>query len=248
MDMVTIELPIANLWLEGVQKNGNLFHAQIVQVNQQIDQYAFNNHAMSSFNSPIVLPGKFTLEIRSNNVPSDNVVKIIDENEQVIDERSLDKANTVFNFDYQLVGCYKLVIEDRGGDGLSWWANTAQGTGYAKIKNANGTAIRTLQSDFGNSIELAFTTDWVLNVEDNQYTQFFSLYPNPATASFTVEGKQIEGAQLALINMLGQTVFDVAALSSNKNVFTTNDLDAGIYIVKLKKGGSVVQQKIHIQH
>jgi hypothetical protein len=247
MDTLTIELPIANLWLDGIQKTGNVFHAQIMQVNDQTDQYAFNNKVYSPFNLPVVLPGKFTLEIRSNNVPSDNVVKIIDENEQVIDERSLDKANTVFNFDYQLGGCYKLVIEDRGGDGLSWWANTAQGTGYAKIKNANGTTIRVMQSDFGNGIELAFTTDWVLNTEKIMPSDLFHMYPNPASHSFTIEGPQIEGAQLEIFDLLGQSVFLMNQISSTKETISLSAaLSAGMYVVKLRKNGHLSQQTLLI--
>ncbi len=248
MDTLSVALPIANLWLDGLQKSGNVFHAQIMQVNDQADQYAFNNLAFSAFNLPTVLPGKFTLEIRSNNVPSDNVVKIIDENEQVIDERSLDKANTVFNFDYQLGGCYKLVIEDRGGDGLSWWANTAQGTGYAKIKNANGTTIKTIQSDFGNGIELAFTTDWVMNTEKIMPSEWFNMYPNPANHLFTIEGTHIEGAQLDIYDLLGQSVFSITQLKSTKeNIRLSPDLSAGLYLVRLSKNGLNTQQLLLIQ-
>ena len=246
MDTLGITLPIANLWNDGVQKSGNVFHAEIVQVNDQTDEYSLNNHAFSAFNLPTVLPGRFTLEIRSNNVPSDNVVKILDEYENVIDERSLDKANTVFNFDYQLGGCYKLLIEDRGGDGLSWWANTAQGTGYAKIKNASGTTIKTMQADFGNSIELAFTTDWILSNEKYILSNSFLLYPNPSKQNITIEGNELENAMFEIYNQLGNKVLDAFKLQANKYTIETGNLAAGVYIVRLSKNGKFTQQPLVI--
>jgi hypothetical protein len=247
MDTLGITLPIANLWNDGVQKTGNVFHAEIVQVNDQTDEYSLNNHVFSAFNLPTVLPGRFTLEIRSNNVPSDNVVKILDEYGNVIDERSLDKANTVFNFDYQLGGCYKLLIEDRGGDGLSWWANTAQGTGYAKIKNASGTTIKTIQADFGNSIELAFTTDWVLSNEKYVLSNSYSIYPNPAQQQFTIEGNQLEDVKVEITDILGRQIHAIQQSKVNKIEVNTADMSPGLYQVKMSKGNAYEIQSILIQ-
>jgi hypothetical protein len=49
-------------------------------------------------------------------------------------------------------------LTDTGEDGLQWWANTAQGTGYMRIRNATtGAVILTFGYDFGSQIYKQFT-------------------------------------------------------------------------------------------
>ena len=51
-------------------------------------------------------------------------------------------------------GCYKFKFYDSGGDGLSFWANAAQGTGYARFVKMNWvTQIVYFNPDFGKEIE-----------------------------------------------------------------------------------------------
>ena len=55
------------LWFDIIGDN-NKFHVEIANPNQGADEYSFNNKMSSNFNIPEVLPSKFTIEFRTNNL------------------------------------------------------------------------------------------------------------------------------------------------------------------------------------
>jgi hypothetical protein len=71
-----------------------------------------------------------------------------------------------------------------------------------------------------------------------------SIYPNPATDEFVIEGDQLENATLTIANMLGQQFPIQQKIERRKIITTTSHLPRGTYIVIIRNGSNVVWKKI----
>jgi hypothetical protein len=236
------------LWYNGITESNNKFYAEIKSVNNTTDEYAFNNKYESAFNKPDVVTGKFTIDVKTNNNPSENNYQLYDSDGKLIDSKSFDKANTLFSNTYNLSGYYKLVVNDLGENGINWWANPNQGTGFVRIKNEAGFVIKTLQPDFGKFIEYGFTTNWKINNEEIETESTIGVYPNPASSSFFIEGININKATIKVIDILGHEIsLSKNAIDANKIELNSTVLKPGVYFISIIKNGNqtVKQLVIH---
>ncbi len=245
MDTVTISLPVNALWQSGIQPNNNKFKVELKKANGVVDDYFFNNIYISPFNVPEWVPGAFSIEVKTNNFYYQNNYTLYDDQGNIVGQSNFSASNTVYNDPYFLNGCYKLVFTDTGNDGISWWANTSQGTGYiVLIDNSNTNIIKTFQPDFGGGFEYNFTTDQPLSVRKNELDAHLNLYPNPANNKFTLEGTDIDGAQINVTNVIGQTVIIPQSKKNDKIEFNTSNVTRGIYFVTITKNGESVTKKV----
>lgn len=245
MDTISIALPIATLWQSDVKTSNNVFHAELKKANNAADNYAFNNVYHSPFAVPEWLPSKFSIEIKTNNT-MENSYKLYDDNGTLVGSSNFTAVNTVYKTDYDLNGCYRLIIEDTGKDGLSWWANTAQGSGYARIKNSANAIIKNFQADFGSRLEYSFTTNKPLSVLKNDLDAFLNLYPNPAMDRFILQGSSLETAKVEITNVVGQAVSVPSTTTGDTMEFDSRSLTPGIYFVTVSKGRDSVTKKLVI--
>jgi hypothetical protein len=253
MDTVTITLPIGMLWQYGTQASGNRFNVELVKVNTVSDQYVYNNTYSSPFNVTPNIPQLFSLEFRTNQNPLDSKYKIVDENgNEVLGASSLLAANTTYTDNYDLTGCYKLIVTDNGGDGLQWWANAGQGVGFVRIKNASGQVIKTFEPDFGNGFEYSFTAGVITTIDPytgltrSGFEYGIKLYPNPAHSKFSIEGADLESAEIKLTDVLGKNISVPYSKNQKGLEFNTESLTPGIYFVKVTRGASVITKKVVI--
>lgn len=105
------------------------------------------------------------------------------------------------------------------------------------------------ESDGGNNIYLddiniysGSSDEEPLNTIENELIQSFSVYPNPtnnvANVSFSVQNSQ--KANVSLVNMMGQNILmNVIQASKGENVvmLNTENVEAGVYFVKVNIGG-----------
>lgn len=245
MDTVSITLPVATLWQSDIKNSDNVFHAELKKANNAADNYAFNNVYHSAFTVPEWLPSKFSIEFKTNST-MENSYKLYADNGTVVGTSNFTAVNTVYKTDYDLNGCYTLVIEDTGKDGLSWWANASQGTGYARIKNSANVVLKTFQPDFGSRLEYSFTTNKPLSVLKNDLDALLNLYPNPAQDKFVLQGTALEAAQVHVSNVVGQTVSVPSVTNGDTMTFDASALTAGIYFVTVTKGRDTVTKKLVI--
>ncbi|MBK9456407.1 MAG: T9SS type A sorting domain-containing protein [Bacteroidetes bacterium] len=68
-----------------------------------------------------------------------------------------------------------------------------------------------------------------------------NIYPNPATTNITIEIDNNETNSVILFDALGQ-VIDIISTNKNNTIFDVENLPAGIYIVKIKNGNSIITQ------
>lgn len=248
-DTVSITLPIGTLWQNGLIASSNRFYAELKKANGSTDNYSYNNKMSALFSLPDVITDSLTIEIQTNNNPFENSYKIVDDANNVIaGASSLTAPYTVYSDSYILNGCYKLIMEDTGEDGLSWWANASQGTGYIKLKNAQGNVIKTFEPDFGRGFEYSFSTKpyAYVSVSEMDWSRQISIHPNPAHGKFQVNLKNSENTVIVITDMLGRTAEIPFTIAGNSYIFDSSGLKEGMYFVKITQENKTETRKIII--
>jgi hypothetical protein len=247
MDTATVVLPIANLWQNGTLLNGNKFNVELKKANSVVDDYSFNNSYRSPFNVAPTITNTFTIEFKTANSAVEDNYKIIDELGNALGTSNFTTGNTIYNDTYDLFdGCYTLIVEDAGGDGLQWWANTAQGAGYVRLRDASGAIIKTFESDFGSRFEFSFSTKGqsTVGIGKNELDSHFNLYPNPSHGKFLVNGKDLENTEIKITDLLGHTIELPQLKNKNTIEFNTSNLASGMYLVVINKNNNTITKKI----
>lgn len=249
MEKENVILPsVPELWFDILAEN-NVFHVEVSSPNQGNDAYSFNNKMSSSFDPPEVLPHFFALEFKTNNIPSSNSYQLLDREGNVVGSNDLPSGNTIYTDIYELPeGCYKLVVQDLGGDGLEWWANPNQGTGFVRINGENGFAVKTFEPDFGGGFEYSFTTSFPVSTEDLDFLTSIKVFPNPAEDFCTVEASDLLSAEVYLTDVTGRRM--PATILSRSEDAVTLDLQrlvSGIYFVTLEREEVITTRKILVE-
>jgi len=249
METDTIVLPHkGSLWNSGISGTTNTFTTQILKVNEvDNDAYILNNKMSVRFTLPEIIPSVFTLEFRTNNRPTESAYKLFDDWGNLIDSKSFTDANTTFSKQYNLGGCYKLVVEDKGHDGVQWWANSAQGTGFIRLRRANNTILKTFQPDFGGGFEYSFTTNWALTIAEETIENEIMVFPNPSKGMIHINGNHLEGAKLVLYDLLGKELMTINTLKANENILYTEQIGSGIYVLQIETRKGLLSKKISIE-
>ncbi len=242
-----ITLPAIN-WTGAV--NGSVFEAEILSVNNATDQWNFDNKKISS----VIITPKQDADIivwfKTNNRPEENSYKFLDWGNNVVFQRG---GFTAKNFVYKdtihlAVGCHSFVLRDEGGDGITWWADTAAGSGYLSFKRMSGTTAKNFVMDFGSEILYNFTTSYLLGVnENNSDDSNLLVYPNPSSGQIHIELNQIDGiALVSVIDITGKEVFN-ATVTNESNDINVANLSRGIYLVRANDNGVIYSKKVIIQ-
>lgn len=115
------------------------------------------------------------------------------------------------------------------------------------------------ESDGGNNIFIddinlysGSQEDDPLAIEENQMIQNFSIYPNPADNIANVSFASINGQKVNvdIVNMMGQIVQGntvQAAEGENLVMLDTQNIGAGVYLVKITAGGTQQVQRLIIK-
>jgi hypothetical protein len=247
LDTATIVLPTWDLWAYGMKDKGNVFHCEVSEVNGVADEYAQNSGVARAVTVPDVLPGNFKIEIRTNNFPTENAFKLLDADGRVVVKDSFTVANKTNTYTLNLNGCYKLIVYDYGLDGLNWWANTAQGTGAVRLRNATSNAIlKTFIADFGSYFEYSFTTNYALKSAGLQLGDAVNLYPNPAQGQFALQGDALQGATVTVMDVLGKVIESRGAVQGDRLDFVTRDWAKGVYTVVITQGDARVAKRVMV--
>jgi Concanavalin A-like lectin/glucanases superfamily/Peptide-N-glycosidase F, C terminal/Secretion system C-terminal sorting domain len=246
MQTVDVTLPYNDAFWAGVQGAlGNVFHANITMANNVTDDYSFNNLYNSPFDITGVLPNKFSIWLRTNNVATENNYVIKNGNGDTV----FIKNNLVNNFVYKdtfnlPLGCYQLVLSDAGEDGLAWWANTAAGNGYCNIRNATGGTVKTINPDFGKSVVYNFTIDFPLHYDAIFPSTSITIFPNPATDIITVDGNSLQLSSLQLTDQLGNILNCNHLFINNKLQVNVANLPVGVYFISMQStSGNTIHAK-----
>jgi hypothetical protein len=251
METETVTLGTFN-WAQGASD----FTVTLSSPNGGTDQYANNNAKVSKFTYPLLCPSSFVIDFKTNNNPGENQYTLKDDAGTIIHSRNgaALNPNTVYKDTVTLAdGCYVFELTDAGEDGLSFWANTSQGSGYIRFKNLSGPFIKTFGADFGGQVYQQFTVGLTSSVDEtlvaNEPT--LNVYPNPSDGSIYLDinlnGKN--QGKVEIYDMMGKLTYSYA-LNNFDNEIIRADLSAftsGVYFVTLHAGNESLSKKIIIQ-
>lgn len=218
------------------------------------DQYAPNNSRISKYNYPALMPANFIVTCKTNTRPWETEYALKDAAGNIIFERNTLDANTIYRDTVTLAqGCYEFRLTDSGEDGLSFWANTAQGSGYARFNSMTGGIIKTFGADFGGEIYQQFTVG--LNNSTQEYTfeknQVLRAYPNPTNNLLfvTLDLPKRSNGVLSIIDIMGNVVYQS---NINNKIADSFEIDmsqysAGVYQVILNTDSGVSSQKVILE-
>ena len=250
----TIQLPIYDAgFYRGDGKN--IFNATITKRNGKVDSYAENNTMQSPYKMPDVYKDKLYVEFKTNNNPSENRYEIRDSRDSVI----LNKVNLAANKIYRDTlknlkpGCYTLELLDEGTDGLNFWANTSQGSGYLRLRKATANiTLKNFGADFGYRIYYSFIVDSLQKGQQPVYPiepaeEDVMIIPNPNKGDFTILTSGLIGIyELEIIDATGNIVLKRTVNTEiEQDIMVKNlQVSSGIYFVKLTSGSKKIVRRL----
>ena len=239
MDTATVVLPIPNQTFWYGAQYCKLFNTEIMSVNGVEDDYVYNNSYQSSFETPPSIPGDLILWYKTNSAPQENELHVYDDAGNAVYSRTNANANTQYKDTVALTpGCYKLVLTDTGEDGLSFFANTAQGSGSLILRKVGGGTLKSFDADFGSELIYYFTSGFTVGTEELEQEVVAKIFPNPNNGLFQLETDGFIGnITLEVFNSLGEKVKVIQRYADaiiSKTEVDLMDLPTGYYMMTVK--------------
>ena len=250
------DVTLPSMWWVG--DGTNKFYATISSPNGGIDGNSKNDKATSHFNAPAVYnlsastTQKFIVEVKTNAYGFETSYQLRKTGGIILVDRNNLAANTTYKdtISFNSYECYTFEIFDAGEDGLSFWANSAQGSGYSRIKKAElPTILKAFPSDFGAEYIHNFKINFPLDVNDiPKVESSMDVVPNPAIDMIDVTMQLPDPSDKVIA-----TILDLSGRELKKQIqaysiatefnFGVNNLAPGLYFVKVKSGNQEFVQK-----
>jgi len=250
MEKDTVVLPVDDLsfWLP----TSNVFESTVKNPNGQQDENPYNDTYRTAFDGVDVFDQSqpITIECKTNNYGYQTSFVLYNGDGDTIQAWSGLESNTVYSESFNLEpGCYQLLLNDSGGDGLEWWANPNQGSGYMKVKDADGNVLYNFEPDFGAFEIYEFGMGAITTVHPLTQTPLTSVYPNPATdrLNVIVKGTGNNKVTLRLLNAMNSLILEKSYPAGGDDLRTELDvsnLPSGIYLLQIENGSFTTVKKI----
>lgn len=190
----------------------------------------------TNYEMPDIYNEHFRITLKTNNNSNENYYTISDINGDVIYSRDGFSDNTTYNDTMLLApGCYTLEFYDDGLDGLSYWANTAQGNGYLRLRRIPSTSIlKSFEPEFGRYLHYSFIiSEQVISIQNPNIPKLIAVYPNPSKGIFEVDLPNISSTYRAeVFNLLGQRIAQQNGNAAIDHLsFDLSQQAAGIYTI-----------------
>lgn len=247
---VHLEIPGYGFW----QGSSNKFSVSISEPNGQSDEYPHNNSYSLEFEEVELVDMSLvplTVECKTNNQGSQTSYSLTDLEGNVILERSGLESNTLYSDEVSLgLGCYRLRIDDSGDNGLYYWHQPGNGSGYFRIKGNDGISIETFEPEFGRFAVFEFAVaDMTGTGEMPGNESIVGVYPNPARDLINIDIMVTEDTRFtaSLFNAsmlkLEQLEF-IAGKGNHLEQINIEELPSGMYFLRLQYGDHTTVKKI----
>lgn len=221
------------------------FHITLEAPNGNVDENTINNHYKTFFKATPSLSNKIVVEVKANKRPYENNYYILNSAGDIVLERDDLEYNAIYKDTLTLSkDCYYFYIEDTGNDGLYWWANTAQGSGYIKFKTLDGETIYNPTGDFGKYCSFSFIGGFPVNTHEFGMNKEVVISPNPSENYIRVYTPYNFSltSNYMIINEVGQTI--KSGEISRGNRIDTSLLPQGSYILQIEgENGNEIKEK-----
>ncbi len=248
-----IALPIedASFW---VGDGSQLFTAVISNPNGASDEYENNNTKSSHFELPDMYDEQIVIMLKTNNNANENEYFIKDHEGNVIFSRTDLEDNTSYfdTLDF-VTGCYTLEMTDTGNDGLSFWANSGQGSGLLRIFSATEPQmLKSIETDFGKLTNYSYVLGDITYInESKQNALDIIIYPNPSSNMLYVDlgEAKIGDAKIQLLDMNGRIMQEKRIVNAQNNLvaFDLSKYEKGIYLCQIQTDKQRVIKKVILQ-
>ncbi len=246
----TVTLPDYVLPVAGMQK----FKVYLESVNGVADAYPHDDTVYTQTLIPQVFDTVIVFVYKTNNIPSQSAYVMYDHSNVVVKQviGSSLAANSTYRDTLHLApGCYRFTFSDSGNDGLTWWANAAQGSGYIRFENLAGSITKSFNSDFGSEVSYNLLVDPanIVSIDDNDESQNkVQLYPNPNAGTLICDihvGKK-QDLKISVYNILGRQMHTQVIPSYNNDgvVLNMKNFADGVYLVKVTSVDLNVTRKV----
>ncbi len=252
-----VDLPIYDAgFFRGDGKN--MFKCSVLSRNGKADDHPDNNMETSNFKLPDIYKDKLFIEFKTNNFPTENKYVLRDSRDSIILQRDQLAANKVYRDTLKNLkpGCYTLELTDEGTDGLSFWANSAQGSGYLRLRKATAnTVLKNFGTDFGYRIYYAFIADSLQigkqpeePIIDDSEKVF--ILPNPSQGDFKIITAGLSGVfKLEMYDAVGHKVFGLEQDLDLKSDIEIRGLNAssGLYFIRLSQDSKTLVKRLILE-
>ncbi len=248
-EAIELLIPDYSFW----SGSDNKFIVNISNPNGQDDEYQYNNSYTIEFIEVDLydVSESLTIECKTNNRGYQTSYSLTDLEGNIILEMDDLENNTIYTNEVSLQpGCYKLRIDDSGDDGLYWWHNSSQGTGYFRLLNSAGAIVENFEPEFGRFAIYEFGIVDLAGTEHlPDEANIISVFPNPTSDLININLKGYKN------NNLFAEVFNSAMLKVYENRFYVMDFDytgiinmknmlPGVYFLRLEINGKTTFNKI----
>ncbi|MGQ7868902.1 peptide-N-glycosidase F-related protein [Sunxiuqinia sp. sy24] len=158
----------------------NVFAVEVSLAGGATDEWDADNSRQAQFVSPKEMPEKMVLTYKSNNAPGDNTIRVINNQQEVVFERTPERseANMLYSDTLFLSeGKYRLALQDTAHNGLEFWFMPKQGYGYLYLSDLDGKVLHRFESDCGVGEKLDFTTSKTPRIDENVEQELYILHP-----------------------------------------------------------------------
>ena len=256
METTEVELPITVPDFWDTAGTSPKFEVTISYPNLFADQNPDNNYYASEYEPFPIYSGSMLLQYRMNTHAYENYFEIHDETGNVVFSKTGLPTGTYYDSVFLESGCYKIRFMDTvsnitpfsGNDGISWWANPDQGTGYFRVR-VNGVLELIAEPDFGGFFEHSFYISGANDVDEPEHTRTLSVYPNPSFDELNINfyGFESNEIRVEIVDELGGLVLSEVLLNNrlnlNKKSLPVGSLSAGVYFVRVFDKGKVTVSK-----
>ena len=239
-----VEIPIANqnFWFGANPASG--FYARVIEISgsASLDEYPQNDEFKTLYTAPEVIDGPFFVWMTTNNKANENKWRLVDQNENVIFERTTLTNGTDYKDTFNLSpGCYSLILEDSDDDGLGFWYSAqveGETTGSFRVRKVSGAMQEIFPADFGSYHRYNFSVGFALDLKEEVKDNELLVFPNPSSDKIRVElvGSVGNNAKIEVIDMNGRVVKHQAVMNINQTYaadFQVGDLQGGYYLVRV---------------
>ncbi len=183
------------------------------------------------------------LAITTDNYPTETTWAIFSNTgEEIRSGGGYGQANTFYSEIICLsYDCYEFVIYDSYGDGICC------DFGNGSYSLSEGMQIHASGGDFGSSESTDFCLTPPTNIGfEEQFTEQFKIYPNPASSKLTIEPFLEDEYQLKIWDASGRVIHQVNQVVGSRTIEVSN-FASGIYIIGIETGNGITKERIVIE-
>lgn len=231
----------------GIDANqSNTFYLEALNPNNEEDELPANNSFDVGFEKTAYLPQNCQLALSTDDHPEETTWDIKNSAGDIIASGGPYESSSLYLEPFEWSGndCYTFTIYDAGGDGID--------NGFYKITNSSLQIIWEGNNDFNYETSAEFAFDELMAIETASLSEEFTVYPNPVSETAKIDFTLLQQStvELGIYDLLGKRVIQIyngiAPLGHQQYNFDTQDLDQGVYFVKLTIDGQEQVQKIQV--